>query len=177
MLGEYNFSDSIVSDEEMQIHLLPIWSELLAITLGSSMAPLVRPPPECDQRKDRWSNPTITHPAPILLDTGTSSYHDAAKIYKACRKDGKAKKRVVVGDMATFVRLWWLKYKYPAKYKDEVPLAGEFHGLAHLADGIVILNWSYILEPILLHFGVPGFHLKLNMKETSQRIRWGGRVG
>ena len=71
MLGEYNFSDSIVSDEEMQIHLLPIWSELLAITLESSMAPLVRPPPECDKRKDMWSNPTITHPAPVLASFST----------------------------------------------------------------------------------------------------------
>ena len=53
----------------------------------------------------------------------------------------------------------------------KVPWAGEFHGLAHLTDGIVILNWSYVIEPILLHFEVPGFHLKLNMKETSQRIR------
>ena len=53
----------------------------------------------------------------------------------------------------------------------QVPWAGEFHGLAHLTDGIVILNWTYVLEPILLHFGVPGFHLKLNMNETSQRLR------
>ena len=25
---------------------------------------------------------------------------------------------------------------------------------------------------VLLHFDVKGFHLSLNMKETSQRIRW-----
>ena len=37
---------------------------------------------------------------------------------------------------------------------------------------IVILNWTYVLEPILLHFDVKGFHLSLNMKEASQRIRW-----
>ena len=50
--------------------------------------------------------------------------------------------------------LWWLKAKFPSEYSDIVPMAGEFHGLAHLTDGIVILNWGYILEPILLHFDV-----------------------
>ena len=44
--------------------------------------------------------------------------------------------------------------------------------MAHLVDGIVILIWTYVLEPILLHFDVKGFHLSLNMKETSQRITW-----
>ena len=170
-LDQYNFSDCIVSNPDMHTKLDAIWKELFAITSDNSMAPLVRPPPECDLRKDRWEEPTITWPPPILLDTGTSSYLDAAKIYKACKRDGQATKRVICGDMATFIRLWWLKAKFPSQYKDEVPWAGEFHGLAHLADGIVILNWTYILEPILLHFGVPGFNLKLNMKETSQRIR------
>jgi len=177
-LDNYNYSDSIVSLDEAHLKLVDIWSEALALTNGNSMSLLMRPPAEADLRPDRWKEPTITWHPPLLLDCGTSSYKDAARIYRACKEDGKAKKRVIVGDAQTFIRLWWLKHKYPDKYKDEVPWAGEFHGLAHLTDGIVILNWTYNIEPILLHFGVPGFHLKLNMKETSQRIRCarGGKV-
>ena len=59
--------------------------------------------------------------------------------------------------------MWWLKARQPHKYRDFVCVAGEFHGLAHLVDGLVILNWSSIYSPILLHFGVKGFNLKLNM--------------
>ena len=50
--------------------------------------------------------------------------------------------------------MWWLKARQPHKYRDFVCVAGEFHGLAHLVDGLVILNWSSIYSPILLHFGV-----------------------
>ena len=58
----------------------------------------------------------------------------------------------------------------PGKYRDTVPLVGEFHGMAHLAAGIVILNWTYVLEPILLHVDVKGFHLGLNMKAPTVRM-------
>ena len=97
---------------------------------------------------------------------------DNHKIVENVRANRLGKKSVIACDMQTFIRLWWLRHKFPGKYSDIIPLAGEFHGMAHLADGIVILNWTYVLEPILLHFDVKGFHLSLNMKETSQRIRW-----
>ena len=119
-LDNYNYIDAIVSDNEMHMWLTPIWTELLCITVDSPMTPLLRPPKEQDLRPDRWKEPTITWHPPVLLETGTSSYKDATKIYEACKRDGKAKKRVVCGDMATFIRLWWLKAKFPEKYKDEV---------------------------------------------------------
>jgi hypothetical protein len=169
-LGQYNYSDAVVDLSEMELYLKPLWGKILALQSGNSMQLLMRPPPEADRKK--WEEPTMTWHPPIILECGTSSYADNAKIVKSIRKHRKTKKTVIACDMQTFVRMWWLKKKHPGEFKDIVPFAGEFHGLAHLADGVVILNWTYVLEPILLHFDVKGFHLKLNMKETSQRIRW-----
>lgn len=170
-LGQYNYSDTVVNDAEMHVFLTPLWSKALALIEGKNkMQLLMRPPPEADQRQGSATTPTWhSH---VILNCGTSSYLDNSKIVTSVRRDRVAKKSIVACDMQTFVRLWWLKHKFPAKYGDMVPWAGEFHGLAHLVDGIVIMNWAYIYEPILLHFQVTGFHLKLNMKETSQRIRW-----
>lgn len=130
-MDQYNYSDAIVDNNEMQLYLVPLWSEALALTCINPMGLLLRPPKEADLRPDRWKEPTVTWHPPVLLNCGTSSYKDAARIYKACEGDGEAKKRVVCGDMATFIRLWWLKHKYPAMYHNEVPLAGEFHGNTH----------------------------------------------
>ena len=169
-LGKYDFSDAVVNLEEMEVYVAPVWKKILQLQNTNSMQLLMRPPPEADTKQ--WQGPTqIWHP-PIILHCGTSSYVDNAKIVKNVRLNRKGTKSVIACDMQTFIRLWWLKAKLPEEYKDVVPWAGEFHGIAHYVDGIVILNWSYILEPILLHFDVKGFHLSLNMKETSQRIRW-----
>ena len=170
-MGTYNYSDAVVTGEEMNVFLQPLWGKMLALQSGNSMQLMMRPPAEADRVK--WgNNPTKTWHPPIVLYCGTSSYVDNAKIVKNVRASRVGKKSVIACDMQTFVRMWWLKAKFPQEFNDIVPMAGEFHGLAHLTDGIVILNWCYILEPILLHFDVKGFHLSLNMKETSQRIRW-----
>lgn len=169
-MGTYNYANCIVDLNEMHIMIAPLWQKILALQKSNPMQLLMRPPPEAD--KVRWEGPTrIWHPN-VILNCGTSSYVDNVKIVKNVRANRVGKKSIIACDMQTFVRLWWLKKKYPSVFKDIVPWAGDFHGLAHLVDGIVILNWSYILEPIMLHFDVKGFHLKLNMKETSQRIRW-----
>lgn len=169
-LGEYNYSDAIVTDAEMQVFLEPLWGKICCLQAKNIMQLLMRPPPIADRVK--WEAPTpLWHP-PVILNCGTSSYIDNVKIVKNVRENRLAEKSIIACDMQTFCRLWWLKKKAPAQFEDMVPWAGEFHGLAHLVDGIVILDWAYILEPILLHFDVAGFHLKLNMKETSQRIRW-----
>lgn len=169
-MGNYNYSDTVVNDAEMQVFLEPLWSKALALIQGNTMQLMCRAPPEADMMPNRGI--TGTWHARVILNCGTSSYIDNATIIKSVRANRKAKKSIVACDMQTFVRIWWLKHKFPEQYKDVVPWAGEFHGLAHLVDGIVIMNWAYIYEPILLHFEVTGFHLKLNMQETSQRIRW-----
>lgn len=169
-LGEYNYSDVVVGLDEMHVFLVPLWQKILCLQESNSMQLLMRPPAEADRVK--WDGPTrMWHPN-IVLNCGTSSYVDNIKIVKNVRANRKGEKSIIACDMQTFVRLWWLKKKFPSEFSDVVPWAGDFHGLAHLADGIVILNWAYVLEPILLHFDVKGFHLSLNMKETSQRIRW-----
>ena len=161
----------VVNGAEMDLILAPLWTKMLASQKDNSMQLMMRPPKEAD-RKDWGNQATQTRHAPIILDAGTSSYLDNHKIVENVRANRLGKKSVIACDMQTFIRLWWLRHKFPGKYSDIIPLAGEFHGMAHLADGIVILNWTYVLEPILLHFDVKGFHLSLNMKETSQRIRW-----
>lgn len=169
-LGEYNFNDVIVGLDEMHVFIEPLWQKILALQVDNPMQLLLRPPAEADRVS--WDGPTrMWHPN-IILNCGTSSYLDNIKIVKNVRANRKGKKSIIACDMQTFVRLWWLKKKFPSEFSDVVPWAGDFHGLAHLTDGIVILNWAYVLEPILLHFDVKGFHLSLNMKETSQRIRW-----
>ena len=170
-MGTYNYSDAVVTEPEMQMFLKPLWTKMLALQAGNSMQLMMRPPAEADLVHAGGQATKTWHP-PIVLYCGTSSYADNSKIVKNVRAHRIARKSVIACDMQTFVRLWWLKAKFPSEYSDIVPMAGEFHGLAHLTDGIVILNWGYILEPILLHFDVKGFHLSLNMKETSQRIRW-----
>ena len=65
---------------------------------------------------------------PVLIDVGTSSYDDAAKIIEAVREDSvSGAKHLVWGDMQTFQRLWWRKFNCPASHQDICPLAGEFH--------------------------------------------------
>lgn len=169
-LGKYNYGDVIVNLEEMHVFIEPLWSKIFALQGDNPMQLLMRPPPEAD--RVQWDGPTrMWHPN-IILQCGTSSYIDNNKIVKNVRANRRAKKSIIACDMQTFMRLWWLKKKYPSEFSDMVPWAGDFHGLAHLMDGIVILNWAYVFEPILLHFDVKGFHLSINMKETSQRIRW-----
>ena len=170
-LHRYNYQDMVVNGAEMDLILAPLWTKMLALQKDNSMQLMMRPPKEAD-RKDWGNQATQTRHAPIILEAGTSSYLDNHKIVENVRANRLGKKSVIACDMQTFIRLWWLRHKFPGKYSDIIPLAGEFHGMAHLADGIVILNWTYVLEPILLHFDVKGFHLSLNMKETSQRIRW-----
>ena len=81
-MDQYNYSDAIVDNNEMQLYLVPLWSEVLALTTIDPMGLLLRPPKEADRRPDRWKEPTVTWHPPVLLDCGTSSYKDAARIYK-----------------------------------------------------------------------------------------------
>jgi len=76
--------------------------------------------------------------------------------------------------MQTFRNAWWLKLKFPETYLQVVPKAGDFHGHAHLMDGVVQIpsNFGHIIEPCLLRMGVVGFTKKMDMKQTSTRYRW-----
>ena len=53
-----------------------------------------------------------------------------------------------------------------------VPMAGEWHQVAHMTDAVVIKHWRHIFEPIAHYLNIKGLQLKLVMKEQSIRYRW-----
>ena len=74
------------------------------------------------------------------------------------------------------------KHKEPLVHKikannDWVPIAGEWHLMAHFLDGMVRKNWRKIYQPIALHFDIKGLQYKLIMKHASIRLRWTMIIG
>ena len=139
------------------------------------MSYLRRPPEECDQKQNFGGHGKNPHKIalPIILECGTHSTKDAQKIIDHIRRlYGRKVKKLIAGDMQTFKNLFFLKFNNAADNNDWVCMAGEWHEMAHLLDGIVRMNWKHIYEPICLFHDIKGLQYKLNMKHTSVRLRW-----
>ena len=165
----------ILSAETINTELTDIWLRARLFSLSDDMSYLRRPPEELDQKQNFGGhgkkNPKIA--LPIILQCGTHSTKDAQKIIDHIRKlHGRNVKKLICGDMQTFKNLFFLKFNNAAENNDWVCIAGEWHEMAHLLDGIVRLNWKHIYEPICLFHDIKGLQYKLNMKHTSVRLRW-----
>ena len=53
-----------------------------------------------------------------------------------------------------------IKMRDPENNNDWVPIAGEWHLMAHLLEGIDCKNWWQIYEPIMLRFDIKGLQYK-----------------
>jgi len=165
----------ILSAEAINTELIDIWLRARLFSLSDDMSYLRRPPEELDQKQNFGGhgkkNPKIS--LPIILECGTHSTKDAQKIIDHIRKlHGGTVKKLICGDMQTFKNLFFLKFNNAADNNDWVCMAGEWHEMAHLLDGIVRMNWKHIYEPICLFHDIKGLQYKLNMKHTSVRLRW-----
>jgi len=165
----------LLSAETINTELKDIWLRARLFSLSDDMSYLRRPPEELDQKQNFGGhgkkNPKIA--LPIILECGTHSTNDAQKIIDHIRKlYGANVKKLICGDMQTFKNLFFLKFNNAAANNDWVCMAGEWHEMAHLLDGIVRLNWKHIYEPICLFHDIKGLQYKLNMKHTSVRLRW-----
>ena len=73
--------------------------------------------------------------------------------------------------MQTFKGLIREKLIHAERNNSWVPMAGEWHQVAHMADAVVIKHWRHIFEPIAHYLNIKGLQLKLVMKEQSIRYR------
>lgn len=97
---KYGWDKAIVNNDDMLVVLEPLWKKVGELVEGNPMQLLLRPPPEADHQ-DR-QGPTVTWHPPIILNCGTSSTADNAKIVRHLRKHrGAARKTIVTGDMQT----------------------------------------------------------------------------
>jgi hypothetical protein len=169
---QYDMHRTVPTDDVMHDYLGRFWNAAASRHQdGDVMCLLRRPPPMADFSPGR--KPTLHHTTPVLMHCGTASYDDAIKIVASARRNNpKAKKIIIVGDMQTFIRLFYLKMDDTRRYNDIVPWAGEWHQGAHYLAGVVLLNWKYIIEPIVHHLGIKGVNERCIMKEHTTRYRW-----
>ena len=174
-LKEWNLLEAILTDENLRKKLSQFWIQAQLHSDGDDLS-YMRKPHESSDKKQNFGehgkkNPK--HILPILINVGTHSTADCQKIIDHIRTvHGKDVKKLVGGDMQTFKNLWMIKMRDPENNNDWVPIAGEWHLMAHLLDGIVRKNWGQIYEPIMLRFDIKGLQYKCVMKQTSVRLRW-----
>ena len=174
-LKQWNLQEAILTDEKLREVLSKLWKQAELHSDGDDLS-YMRKPHESSDKKQNFGehgkkNPS--HVLPILINVGTHSTADCQKIIEHIRTvHGKEVKKLVGGDMQTFKNLWMIKMRDPVSNNDWVPIAGEWHLMAHLLDGIVRKNWGQIYEPIMLRFDIKGLQYKCVMKHTSVRLRW-----
>ena len=177
---KWNPLEMILNQDVIDEQLTDIWLRATLFSKGDDMSYLRKPPEELDQKQTFEGhgkrNPKIA--LPILVNVGTHSTVDAQKIIDHVRKQCVfGQKKLIAGDMQTFKNLWFIKLRDPEANNDWVPIAGEWHLMAHFLDGMVRKNWRQIYEPIALHFDIKGLQYKLIMKHTSIRLRWTMIIG
>ena len=174
-LREWNPQDAIIPDEKLKEVLSRFWMQALLFSHGDDLSYMRKPHESFDKKQNfgEHGKKNPKHVLPILINVGTHSTADCQKIIDHIRTvQGKEVKKLVAGDMQTFKNLWMIKMRDPENNNDWVPIAGEWHLMAHLLDGIVRKNWRQIYEPVMLRFDIKGLQYKCVMKQTSVRLRW-----
>ena len=174
-LKQWNVLDAILTDETLNEMLLKFWVQAQLFSKGDDLSYMRKPHESYDKKQNfgEHGKKNPKHVLPILINVGTHSTADCQKIIDHIRSvQGKDVKKLVAGDMQTFKNLWMIKMRDHENNNDWVPIAGEWHLMAHLLDGIVRKNWGQIYEPIMLRFDIKGLQYKCVMKQTSVRLRW-----
>ena len=172
---KFDLREAIPSPSLMKETLQKTLREALMLVKIDPIGMLRRPPPEADCWPDR--PPTPHFHADLLMNCGTSSYRDCAKIIERCRDGAPASKRLIFGDFQTGDRLWGLKFGQRSEHNDICPVLGEFHAHAHAVDGVFHLEWNYNIQHWGIIFNVRGLGQKLIMKEYDTRYHWLMKIG
>ena len=173
-LKTYDMQQTVLSSLEMDDIMIQKWQEARIKSKDDTMSYLRRPLP-CEDKKVWYTEQGKRTPhfaLPIQMYVGTASKEDIQKIIDHCIANSTCKKQIIHGDMQTFKGLIREKLRNAERNNSWVPMAGEWHQVAHMTDAVVIKNWRHIYEPIAHYLNIKGLQLKLVMKEQSIRYRW-----
>ena len=157
-LKTYDMQQTVLSLLEMDDIMIQKWQEARIKSKDDTMSYLRRPLP-CEDKKVWHTEKGKTTPhfaLPIQMYVGTSSKVDIQKIIDHCMTNSRCTKQIIHGDLQTFKGLIREKHINAERNNSWVPMAGEWHQVAHMTDAVVIKNWRHIYEPIAHYLNIKG---------------------
>ena len=171
-MEKFDFDTYVPGDTTIDKFIGEDWKALLATcAAGRENEIFHRFPASADMAAGRPR--TVDWELPIILDCGTSSYHDTEVRLNHMQNHIAGRFIVLWGDGQTFLRDTWFKVKWPDKFPTMCTFAGELHGRFHVQAADLRMNMMLIYQPLFMHFGVRGFTGKtLPMKSYGGLETW-----